>query len=86
METRWIMPESVAELAGALAAELDVAPFVAELLVRRGIAEPEQARKFLDPKLKSLRDPFLVKGMDAAVDRLWLAVERLFKESFHKLY
>ncbi|MEY5011226.1 MAG: Single-stranded-DNA-specific exonuclease RecJ [Verrucomicrobiota bacterium] len=76
METRWIMPESVAELAGALAAELDVAPFVAELLVRRGIAEPEQARKFLDPKLKSLRDPFLVKGMDAAVDRLWLAVER----------
>ena len=40
---------------------------VAELLLRRGIAGAEDARRFLEPGLDQLHDPFLLKGMDDAV-------------------
>jgi single-stranded-DNA-specific exonuclease len=42
-------------------------PLVAGLLVRRGIASPEAARRFLEPGLEQLHDPFLLKGMEDAV-------------------
>jgi single-stranded-DNA-specific exonuclease len=58
----------------ALAQALGVRPLVAELLLRRGIAEPEQARRFLDPTLDQLHDPFLLKGMAQAAERLATAL------------
>ncbi len=75
-ELRWIIPESIALEARPLADELDVAPFVAELLWRRGLRSCNEAARFLDPKLKSLSDPFLLPNMDAAVDRMLSAIDR----------
>jgi single-stranded-DNA-specific exonuclease len=51
-------------------------PVLADLLVRRGIDEPEAAQRFLMPELAHLHDPLLMCGMKVALDRLEAAVER----------
>lgn len=50
-------------------------PLVAQILWRRGLRSPEEASAFLAPRLADLPDPDLLKGMDAAVERLARAVE-----------
>jgi single-stranded-DNA-specific exonuclease len=51
-------------------------PVLADLLVGRGIDEPEAAARFLSPALGDLHDPLLMSGMRAALDRLEAALER----------
>ncbi len=51
-------------------------PVIADLLVRRGIEEPEAAARFLKPELSQLHDPLQMSGMQAALHRLEAAVER----------
>lgn len=43
---------------------------IAELLVRRGVNSPKEAKAFLDPSISDLYDPFLMPQMDLAVNRL----------------
>ena len=57
-----------------LASELGVDPVLAELLVQRGVHTFEQARSFFRPSLENLHDPFLMKDMDKAVERVHEAV------------
>ena len=57
-----------------LASELGVDPVLAELLVQRGVTTFEQARSFFRPSLDDLHDPFLMKDMDKAVERVRNAV------------
>ena len=45
-------------------------PAIARLLVMRGVKRPEDVKPFLSPSLSQLHDPFLMKDMDKAVDRL----------------
>ena len=74
---RWIFPEPLDEPAvAALAVHLGLPPLVAGLLVRRGFSDPATAAGFIDPRLKSLRDPFLLPDMDAAVTRVIAAIEQ----------
>lgn len=63
-------PDTVARLA----AELGIDPVLSSLLVNRGINTFEKARAFFRPSLASLHDPFLMKDMDKAVERLEKAV------------
>lgn len=56
--------------AEALAEEARVNPAIAQMLVARGIRTAEQARKFFHPQLLELHDPYLMKDMDKAVERL----------------
>ena len=51
-------------------------PVLADLLVGRGIDEPEAAARFLSPALADLHDPLRMSGMRAALDRLEAALER----------
>jgi len=75
--TRWIFPPAVDTAAVQdLARELGVARFAAELLVRRGMGALANAEDFLTPRLKSLRDPFLLPNMEAAVARILAAIDR----------
>jgi single-stranded-DNA-specific exonuclease len=53
-----------------------VLPVLADLLVRRGITDPETAQRFLTPALDHLHDPLQMSGMKVALDRLDAAVER----------
>ena len=57
-----------------LSSELGVDPVLAELLVQRGVHTFEQARSFFRPSLDNLHDPFLMKDMDKAVERVHKAV------------
>ena len=57
-----------------LAAEVGIDKVLAELLVKRGVETFEQARAFFRPSLDGLHDPFLMKDMDAAVERLHTAI------------
>lgn len=77
MQQRWIFePAADAVLEKTLARELSVAPFLAALLCRRGFRNAADARFFLEPKLKSLSDPFLLPNMRAAIDRILSAIDR----------
>lgn len=62
--------ESEESAAQTLAAKLSIAPVLARLLLRRGITTESAAKRFFRPQLTDLINPFLMKDMDVAVDRL----------------
>jgi len=75
MDKKWQIKTSPApEKVSQLAAELGVDPILATLLLQRGVETFEAAREFFRPSLDSLHDPFLMKDMDVAVERLHEAV------------
>ena len=53
-----------------LSESLGFSPALCLLLIQRGITTTEEAHKFLNPSLRDLHDPFLMKDMDKAVNRL----------------
>ncbi|NUQ26507.1 MAG: single-stranded-DNA-specific exonuclease RecJ [Saprospiraceae bacterium] len=55
---------------------LGIHPVCCRLLVQRGITTEDEARRFLRPSMADLHDPFLMKDMDLAIERLSQAVER----------
>lgn len=57
-----------------LSAEVGIDKVLASLLVDRGVKTSEQARAFFRPSLNNIHDPFLMKDMDKAVERLHRAV------------
>ena len=54
---------------------LQVHPVICRLLAARNINDYEAARKFFRPELSDLHDPFLMKGMRQAVERITDAIE-----------
>ena len=70
-----ITPRQAAE-SQQLAQALGISPILARLLVERGITTVQAARKFFRPQLPELHDPFLMKDMDVAVERLNRAMGR----------
>jgi single-stranded-DNA-specific exonuclease len=82
---RWISNPCNSPKATLLAAALrdaklgispSTVPVIADLLVSRGIDDPEAAARFLSPQLSDLHGPLLMSGMKAAIDRLEAAIER----------
>jgi single-stranded-DNA-specific exonuclease len=77
MEKRWLLKERGDErVATTLATEMAVPAAVASLMVQRGITTKKQAEDFFNPSLSSLHDPFLMKDMNRAVDRISTAISR----------
>ena len=66
----WDQPEIDRRIVEQLQSELRISAVVAEILYHRGIVEVEEARRFLWGSLNDLSDPFLIPGMEAAVERL----------------
>ena len=64
------------EAAKALAKETGISPVLCKLLLERGISSAAEAKRFFRPQLNELHDPFLMKDMDIAVDRLNEAMGR----------
>ena len=50
--------------------KLNVSPILGQLLIQRGITTESAAKRFFRPQLADLINPFLMKDMDVAVDRL----------------
>ncbi len=59
-----------------LAKELQIHPTLGALLIKRGIQNAGEARSFFHPQLADLHDPFLMKDMALAVDRLNKAISQ----------
>ena len=75
IEKRWVVkPQGDPATAAMLAAALRISPVLANLLVQRGIDTVEKAEKFFKPSLADLHDPFLMKDMEKAVERVEQAV------------
>ena len=64
------------EAARALAKDIGISPILCRLLQERGINTAAEAKRFFRPQLSELPDPFLMKDMDRAVERLNQAMGR----------
>ena len=77
MEKKWIVkePGNKEDVIG-LSEMINVSSDISNLLVNRGIKTYEDAEKFFRPKLDDLYDPFLLKDMNQAIDRIGMAMNR----------
>lgn len=57
-----------------LSKALGVDGLIAQLLIQRGVTTYDEAKKFFRPQLSELHDPFLMKDMDVAVERIQKAI------------
>jgi single-stranded-DNA-specific exonuclease len=77
MQRRWIFPAaSDASLLSRVRREADVPDFLAELLLKRGVADGISAEAYLKPRLRSLSAPEQLPEMEAAVARILAAMDR----------
>jgi len=77
MDKRWVIKEKgdtavVRQLAGAL----KISEALANLMVQRNITSPEEALAFFEPDLGYLHDPFMMKDMNVAVERISTAIKK----------
>jgi single-stranded-DNA-specific exonuclease len=77
MDKRWVIKEKgdsavVKQLAGAL----KISEALANLMVQRNITSPEEALAFFEPDLGYLHDPFMMKDMNIAVERISTAIKK----------
>jgi single-stranded-DNA-specific exonuclease len=76
MKKEWARRERVDnEIVDKLATELKIGHTLAGFLVQRGVVSAEKADLFFNPKLSQLHDPFLMKDMDKAVERIHRALQ-----------
>ena len=75
METKWILNQPVdKQQVAEIVKVLNIDENLATLLVQRGITNYEEAKTFFRPSLSQLHDPFLMKDMDKAVERIIRAI------------
>src|SRR5450755_522860 len=74
MNKRWKIKSVDEQKVLALATDLKVNPLISRMLVARNIESFEEARTFFRPEIAQLHDPWLMKGMDLAVNRILRAI------------
>ncbi|MAH82905.1 MAG: single-stranded-DNA-specific exonuclease RecJ [Flavobacteriaceae bacterium] len=76
MEKSWKLLKNLnPEITKNLAQELNVSNIIAELLVKRNITNYLEAKLFFRPRIEDLLDPFLMKGMSSAVNKIIETIE-----------
>ena len=73
---RWEIQRPDQDKVKSLTEQLHITPLVASLLVKRGFDKAESARLFLHTKDADFYDPFEMKGMKEAVDRIKQAISQ----------
>jgi single-stranded-DNA-specific exonuclease len=77
MEKKWVVKDrGDIAVVKQLSKSLDVSESLANLMVQRNITTAEEANTFFNPSLEYLHDPFLMKDMNKAVDRISAAVKK----------
>ena len=77
MQKRWLVKSPIeTSKVEELRSELKVDRVVSELLLQRDITTFDQAQAFFRPSITELHDPFLMKDMDRAVERINLAISK----------
>lgn len=75
MRKKWVAYDKSYELAELLKSRLNLNEMLARTLINRGIDSIDEAERFINAELNDLYDPFLLKDMEKAVDRILLALE-----------
>lgn len=75
MEKRWDIISADTIQVQSLQASLKIHPILCELLVQRGITDFDSAKNFFRPNIQHLHDPWLMKDMKKAVDRIGIALK-----------
>ena len=70
MRKKWIVKEADTRSVQAVASALGVSELTATVLYHRGIIDAQAAKNFLEPESAPFNDPFVMKGMRTAVDRI----------------
>ena len=73
MHFKWNYEKPTSEQVKAaeeLGTKIGISPILAGILIQRGITTESAAKRFFRPQLNDLINPFLMKDMDIAVDRL----------------
>ncbi len=76
MQRRWRLKTIEEDKVRELQESLRIHPAFCEILTQRGISTYEQAKSFFRPEENQLLDPFLMKDMNLAIDRIELAMSR----------
>ncbi len=76
MEKRWNIQKTNSAISQSLQASLRIHPVICNILVSRGIHDYAQAKSFFRPSLEELHDPWLMKDMQLAVDRITAAMQQ----------
>jgi single-stranded-DNA-specific exonuclease len=74
-KSRWKTPSVASEEIQSLVDNLSLHPLLARILFRRGFRKEEEVKKFLQPSLDHLHDPFLLHDMNKAVERIRIAIQ-----------
>ena len=76
MQKNWVLIEDDEAVVKELMTKLNISEITAKVLYHRGITTVKEAEIFLDPENKQeFNDPFLMKDMDKAVDRIIKAID-----------
>lgn len=75
-QARWILAPAEPAAVLQLAQQAGVHPIAARVLAARGFTDPDAVRRFLRPVLEDLHNPYQLAGMQAAAQRLKLAIDR----------
>lgn len=75
MKKHWTVRPPDVELQNLFERELKISSLTAQLLVNRGLRCPSEAFSFLSPSLKNLHDPFNMKDMGRATERIIKAIK-----------
>src|SRR3954464_15837637 len=70
MEKRWKILEAPKEKVDALQGVLKINKTICKILVQRGVESFKEAKEFFRPQLSQLHDPWLMKDMPKAVNRI----------------
>ena len=77
MEKRWVIKEKGdTAVVKQLSAALGISEALANIMVQRNITTPDEAQAFFEPDLGYLHDPFLMKEMNIAVERISTAIKK----------
>ncbi|HEY9362613.1 MAG TPA: single-stranded-DNA-specific exonuclease RecJ [Chitinophagaceae bacterium] len=76
VKKRWKILTADDEKINSLQQSLKIHASICKILVQRGISTFEDAKKFYRPKLEDLHDPWLMKDMDKAVERILTAINK----------
>ena len=76
MEKRWNILQAETMSVDSLIQSLKIHPILCKILVQRGLDSYEKTKDFFRPKLEDLHDPFLMKDMEKATERVFDAIRK----------
>ncbi|NWF98668.1 MAG: single-stranded-DNA-specific exonuclease RecJ [Nitrospirae bacterium] len=86
MNRQWFVNRTNTEFVDYLSRTCSISPLITQILINRGIKTPSDIYSFLNPDINRLSDPFELRGMKSAVDRILQAKKNRERVMIHGDY